>query len=74
MVFQAFNRYLGVGVGEHLGYLLTGAWSVLMGAALWQTAVVPTWLGDWKCTAARSQRWSNLSLLRGCYTKQNRNI
>ena len=46
MVFQAFNRYLGVGVGEHLGYLLTGAWSVLMGAALWQTAVVPTWLGD----------------------------
>lgn len=46
VVFQAFNRYLGVGVGEHLGYLLTGAWSVLVGAALWQTAVVPTWLGD----------------------------
>jgi hypothetical protein len=25
IVFQAFNRYLGVAVGEHLGYLLTGA-------------------------------------------------
>ena len=24
VVFQSFNRYLGVAVGEHLGYLLTG--------------------------------------------------
>ena len=45
VVFQSFNRYLGVGVGEHLGYLLTGAWSVLAGAALRQTAEVPSWLG-----------------------------
>jgi hypothetical protein len=22
-------RYLGVAVGEHLGYLLTGAWTIL---------------------------------------------
>src|SRR3954449_3718245 len=29
VVFQAFNRYLGVGVGEHLGYGLTGAWTTL---------------------------------------------
>jgi hypothetical protein len=45
VVFQSFNRYLGVGVGEHLGYLLTGGWSVLAGAALRQTAEVPSWLG-----------------------------
>jgi Na+-transporting NADH:ubiquinone oxidoreductase subunit NqrB len=32
-------------VGEHLGYALTGAWSVMMGAALVQTAAVPSWLG-----------------------------
>ena len=32
--FQAFNRYLGVAVGEHLGYVLTGAWSVLTGVAI----------------------------------------
>src|SRR5918999_1059821 len=25
VVFQSFNRYLGVAVGEHLGYGLTGA-------------------------------------------------
>lgn len=24
VVFQVFNRYLGVAVGEHLGYLLAG--------------------------------------------------
>jgi hypothetical protein len=33
-VLQAFNRYLGVAVGEHLGYLLTGAWTTLAGIAL----------------------------------------
>jgi uncharacterized protein DUF4386 len=34
VLFQAFNRYLGVGVGEHLGYLFTGGWSVLGRAPL----------------------------------------
>ena len=28
-VFRALHQYLGVGVGEHLGYLFTGIWSVL---------------------------------------------
>jgi hypothetical protein len=28
-VFRAMHQYLGVGVGEHLGYLFTGLWSVL---------------------------------------------
>jgi hypothetical protein len=45
IVFQSFNRYLGVAVGEHLGYLFTGAWSLLMGVALIQTDAVPSWLG-----------------------------
>lgn len=34
LVLQAFNRYLGVAVGEHLGYLLTGAWTTIAGIAL----------------------------------------
>ena len=34
VVFQSFNRYLGVGVGEHLGYLFTGVWTLLAGWAL----------------------------------------
>jgi len=45
VVFQSFNRYLGVAVGEHLGYLLTGAWSVLTGVALIQAANTPSWSG-----------------------------
>jgi hypothetical protein len=45
VVFQSFNRYLGVAVGEHLGYLLTGAWSALAGAAIIQSTAVPGWLG-----------------------------
>jgi hypothetical protein len=45
VVFQAFNRYLGVAVGEHLGYLLTGAWTTLVGIALTQTDAVPSWIG-----------------------------
>ncbi len=45
VIFQSFNRYLGVAVGEHLGYLLTGAWSVLQGAALTQADEVPSWVG-----------------------------
>lgn len=28
LIFQVLNRYLGVGVGEHLGYFFTGAWTV----------------------------------------------
>ena len=45
IVFQAFNRYLGVAVGEHLGYLLTGAWSVLVGAAALSSGLLPAWIG-----------------------------
>jgi hypothetical protein len=45
IVFQSFNRYLGVAVGEHLGYLLTGTWTVLIGAAFTHTTVAPGWLG-----------------------------
>ena len=33
-IFRAFHQYLGVGVGEHLGYLLTGLWSILIGIAI----------------------------------------
>jgi hypothetical protein len=35
LVFQSFHRYLGVAVGEHLGYIATGIWSILVGFAIW---------------------------------------
>jgi hypothetical protein len=44
-VFRALHQFLGVGVGEHLGYLLTGLWSVLIGVGVVQTSAIPSWLG-----------------------------
>jgi Domain of unknown function (DUF4386) len=37
VVFQTLNRYLGVAVGEHLGYLFTGLWTALAGVAVVQS-------------------------------------
>lgn len=45
LVFQSFHRFLGVAVGEHLGYLMSGAWTVLVGVGVLQSGVVPWWLG-----------------------------
>ncbi len=45
VVFRALHQYLGVGVGEHLGYLFTGLWSVLIGIGVIQGTALPTWMG-----------------------------
>jgi hypothetical protein len=34
VVFQTFNHYAGVGVGENLGYLFTAMWTVLVALAM----------------------------------------
>jgi hypothetical protein len=39
VVFQAFNQYAGVGVGENLGYLFTGLWTVLVALAMFGSAL-----------------------------------
>jgi hypothetical protein len=43
--FATLHRLLGVGIGEHLGYLLTGAWTLLVAASVASTTVLPAWLG-----------------------------
>jgi hypothetical protein len=45
LIFATLHRLLGVGVGEHLGYLLTGLWTLLVAASILSTAVLPAWLG-----------------------------
>jgi hypothetical protein len=45
VVLGAFNHYAGSGLGEHLGYLLTGVWTLLIAVALVQTRLLPRWLG-----------------------------
>lgn len=36
VTFQTLNRYLGVAVGGHLGYMFTGFWPALVGAIVLQ--------------------------------------
>ncbi len=46
VVFEAFNRYAGVAVGEHLGYLFTGLWTALVALAMFGSALpFRRWLG-----------------------------
>jgi hypothetical protein len=45
VTFATLHRLLGVGIGEHLGYLLTGIWTLLVSASVMSTAVLPGWLG-----------------------------
>ena len=44
-VFVTLHRLLGVGIGEHLGYLLTGLWTLAVAASILATTVLPAWLG-----------------------------
>ena len=45
VTFQAFHRYAGVAVGEHLGYLFTSTWTILLCIAIIQTGLVNPLLG-----------------------------
>jgi Domain of unknown function (DUF4386) len=45
IVFLTLHRLLGVGIGEHLGYLLTGAWTLAVSGMILATAILPFWLG-----------------------------
>jgi len=45
VVFQAFHRYAGVAIGEHLGYLFTSIWTALIALAVTQSSLFSPWLG-----------------------------
>jgi hypothetical protein len=44
-VFSAFHQYAGVAIGEHLGYLFTGAWTIVIAGAMLTSSVFRPWLG-----------------------------
>jgi len=52
VTFSAFNQYAGVGVGEHLGYLFTALWTMLIALAMPKSKHFSTWLGWMGATAA----------------------
>jgi hypothetical protein len=45
VIFATLHRLLGVGIGEHLGYLLTGTWTILAAASIVSTTAIAPWLG-----------------------------
>jgi len=45
LIFQAFHRYAGMAIGEHLGYLCTSVWTALVALALTQSSQFSSWLG-----------------------------
>ena len=45
MLFDAFHRYAGIAVGEHVGYLSTSLWTLLVAVVMLQTRQFPRWMG-----------------------------
>jgi hypothetical protein len=45
VTFSAFNQYAGAGIGEHLGYLFTALWTILIAFAMPKSKYFSTWLG-----------------------------
>lgn len=45
VTFRAFHEFLGVAVGEHLGYLCTGLWTILIALAISTSPLFPSLIG-----------------------------
>lgn len=45
VVFEGFHTFIGMAIGEHLGYLFTAAWTILASLILLQTASFHPLLG-----------------------------
>lgn len=45
VVFHAFHEYIGVAVGEHLGYLFTGTWSIAVSIMMLSSTVFSPIIG-----------------------------
>ncbi|NJN17598.1 MAG: DUF4386 domain-containing protein [Oscillochloris sp.] len=44
MVFEAFHRYAGMAIGEHLGYLSTSIWTFLFAVLMLRTTLFNRWI------------------------------
>jgi hypothetical protein len=45
VVFHAFHQYIGVAVGEHLGYLFTGSWTILISVMMFTSPIFSPLMG-----------------------------
>jgi hypothetical protein len=42
-LYETLNRYIGMTIGEHLGFLAMGCWTVLLASLLWQYSSLKKW-------------------------------
>lgn len=52
VVFNAFHQYVGVVIGEHLGYLFTGTWTILISIMMLNSTVFSPFIGVFGIVAA----------------------
>lgn len=45
VVFEAFHLYAGFSIGEHLGFIFIGLWSLLMGLTMLNSVIFKAWVG-----------------------------
>jgi hypothetical protein len=45
VVFESAHQYLGVAIGEHLGYVFTGSWTILLSVMMFRSRTFAPWLG-----------------------------
>ncbi len=45
VVFHAFHQYIGVAVGEHLGYLFTGTWTITISLMMLSSVIFSPLIG-----------------------------
>jgi hypothetical protein len=69
VVFDSLHRYLGVAIGECLGYLFTGAWTVLVGVAMLQSSSFEPWLA-WPGITDRRLPRRRLGRVRGQFRRE----
>lgn len=45
LIYESAHHFLGVAVGEHLGYLFTGSWTILLSVMMFRSRTFRPWLG-----------------------------
>lgn len=45
IVYETLNRYAGMSIGEHLGFLAMGSWTILLGVLILNGTEIKKWLG-----------------------------
>ncbi|MFD0672717.1 DUF4386 family protein [Cohnella sp. GCM10027633] len=45
VVYESFNRYAGMAIGEHLGWVLLGLWLIGVSLVQLKSAIVKSWVG-----------------------------